>query len=157
MNGIQKRRTKEKNAQGGTGPKSAAGKARSAANSRRHGLAVSVRTDPLRAAQVEALAQSIAGPQSSTDLMTLASKIAEDQIDLVRVRQIRRNLFESYWSQTKERKASQLAQQLEVLDRYERRSMSRRNRAIQTFDTVTVLKSCTTSYECISYNMQPLI
>ena len=149
MIGIQKLRAKEKNAQGSTGPKSAAGKARSAANSRRHGLAVPVRADPVRAAQVEALAQCIAGPQSSTNLVALASQIAEDQIDLVRVRQVRRDLIESYWSQTDERKISQLAQRLEVLDRYERRSMSRRNRAIQTFDTVTLLRPCTTSYECI--------
>ena len=80
--------------------------------------------------------------------MALASQIAEDQIDLVRVRQIRRNLIESYWSQSDERQASELAQRLEVLDRYERRSMSRRNRAIQTSDTASVLKSLTTS-RCI--------
>ena len=104
--------------------------------------------NPVRAAQVEALAQCIAELQSSTDLVALASQIAEDQIDLVRVRQIRRDLIESYWTQTDERQVSQLAQRIEVLDRYERRSMSRRNCAIQTFNTVIVLKSCIASHEC---------
>ena len=51
-----------------------------------------------------------------------ASQIAEDQIDLVGVRQIRRNLTESYWSRTDERQVPQFAQRLKVLDRHEQRS-----------------------------------
>jgi hypothetical protein len=48
------------NARASTGPKTVLGRARVAQNARRHGLAVAVLADPERAADVEALAHTLA-------------------------------------------------------------------------------------------------
>jgi enoyl-CoA hydratase/carnithine racemase len=74
------------NAGASTGPKSAAGKRRSARNARRHGLAVPVWSDVKLAAKAEQLASAIAGPHAPAALLALARPIAEAQIDLARAR-----------------------------------------------------------------------
>ena len=66
---------------------------RAAQNARRHGLSVSVLADPEHSADVEALAQTIAGDGAIAKAQKLARRIAEAQIDVVRVRQARRDLF----------------------------------------------------------------
>lgn len=147
MTSVRKINANRINAQASTGPKSAAGKKRSAANARRHGLAVSVGQDPDRAADIEVLAQHIAGTKCSSDCIALARQIAEAHIELLRVREVRRHLLGSDFadsacpSTSQGDQASDVVRQLEALDRYEQRSMSRRNRAIQNFDTATVLRS----------------
>jgi hypothetical protein len=77
------------NAERSTGPKTRAGKARVAQNARRHGLALSVMMDPVHCAAVETLAHEIAGPDSRSDILHLARRVAEAQIDLSRIRQAR--------------------------------------------------------------------
>jgi hypothetical protein len=79
------------NARRSTGPRSARGKARSSVNALRHGLAVSVFADPALGAEVDSLARRIVGPD--TNLLHLARGIAEAQVDLRRVRQIRSQLI----------------------------------------------------------------
>jgi hypothetical protein len=71
-----------------TGPMTSAGRANSAKNARRHGLRVPVLTDPVLSAQVEAMAQKIAGA-AAPDLIELARRIAEAEIDVLRVRRVR--------------------------------------------------------------------
>jgi hypothetical protein len=73
------------NARVSTGPRTAAGKTRSARNAQRHGLSLSVLADPVLAAEVEVLAREIAGKGANAELQQLAARIAEAQIDLVRV------------------------------------------------------------------------
>lgn len=67
---------------GRTGPRSPAGKARSARNARKHGLSVSVALDPTMREEVDILARKIAGENGT--LLELAARVAEAQLDLSR-------------------------------------------------------------------------
>jgi hypothetical protein len=80
-----------------TGPKTAAGKARAAQNAFRHGLNVSVLSDPLLAPEVEAMARKICGPDADAETLEWARRIAEAQIDLNRVRTSRRRLLTRFF------------------------------------------------------------
>jgi hypothetical protein len=55
-------RANRKNAAASTGPRTKAGKARSAGNALKHGLSIPVARDSSLAPQAEAIAQKIAGP-----------------------------------------------------------------------------------------------
>jgi len=143
------------------GPKSAAGKAKSALNARRHGLNVSIGADRGLAAAAEALAQQIAGASPSAELLTLARTVAAAQVELVRVRQAANDLLDGSAvsrhgpsrgreSERCERlpdlaspqdQGADLLQQIEALGRYERRAMSRRNRAMQDFDCQRIMEA----------------
>jgi hypothetical protein len=81
------------NAKASTGPKTTLGKSRAAQNARRHGLSLSILSDPVRSAEAENLAREIAGEGTSLEILGLARRIAEAQIDLMRVRQARYDLF----------------------------------------------------------------
>lgn len=82
------------NSRASTGPRTVAGKSRSARNARRHGLSIPVRSDPKLFAELEELAREIAGTKASNDLNLLACSIAESQIDMMRIRRARRDLIE---------------------------------------------------------------
>jgi hypothetical protein len=88
----RKLRANRANSLRSTGPKSAAGKATAARNARRHGLRIPVLSDPALSAEVEALAQRIAGT-GSPEIIELARKIAEAEIDVIRVRHARKDLI----------------------------------------------------------------
>src|SRR5215213_8060140 len=79
------------NARRSTGPRSARGKARSSLNALRHGLAVSVYTDPDLSDEIEGLARRIADRHPT--FLHLARAIAEAEVDLRRVRRIRSQLI----------------------------------------------------------------
>jgi hypothetical protein len=117
-----------RNARASTGPRTAAGKARSAQNAHRHGLSVPARYDPARSEEIEALARAIAGVGADAECLELARWIAEAQIDVVRARVARRQLYPEVL-----RDPAALAR-LAAIDRYERRALSRRKRAIREFD-----------------------
>jgi hypothetical protein len=68
----------------GTGPTSAAGKARSAQNARKHGLNVAVMYDPDVGADVAFMAEEIAPGCQVPELIGRARRIAEAQVDLMR-------------------------------------------------------------------------
>lgn len=74
------------NAKASTGPKSKAGKVRSAQNALRHGLNLPIWSDPELAPQAEAIARKIAGPNPNAEALDRARLIGEAQIDLNRVR-----------------------------------------------------------------------
>jgi len=89
----RKLRANQENSRRSTGPKSAAGKVRSAANALRHGLAVPINADKALAAEADALAQHIAGIGASPELLELSRTIAVAQTAVTRVRQARLNLL----------------------------------------------------------------
>src|SRR6516164_2642619 len=163
MTTARKVLTNRQNARASTGPKSATGKARSSANARRHSLAVPIWSDPVLTANVVALAKHIAGVHPSPQVMAHAQQVADAQIEVVRVRRWRLDLMHQRLSlllledpddcelgdaEVSLKKALivlDLTPQLQLLDRYERRAVSRRNRAIQSFTAVRVVEALSTA------------
>ena len=153
------------NARANISSKSVTRNARSSANARRHGLAVPIWSDPTLAAEATALAKHIAGAAASARVMDHAIEVADAQIEVVRVRRWRLDLMHQRLSlllledpddpacelrgdaEVSLKKAlivSDLTPQLQLLDRYERRAVSRRNRAIQSLTAVRVVQALST-------------
>jgi len=78
-----------------TGPKSRAGKWRSARNARRHGLSLSIWSDPSLSADAEALVLALAGPAASPEFQcrVRAAAAAAAHIDVNRIRRVRHHLI----------------------------------------------------------------
>src|SRR4051794_20201735 len=87
----RKRQANRENARRSTGPRSAAGKARSTRNAFKYGLSLPVLHDPQLAPEVTKLARRIAGRDELTDL---GASIAEAELDLLRVRHLRSELID---------------------------------------------------------------
>jgi len=81
------------NARASTGPKTERGKSRAIRNARRHGLSISIFSDPNRSAEIDNLALKIAGEGADPDIIERARDIARAQIDLARVRLARHDLL----------------------------------------------------------------
>jgi hypothetical protein len=128
---ARRREANRRNARASTGPRTSAGKARAAQNARRHGLSLPARYDPSRFDEIEALARAIAGADGDAERLELARRIAEAQIDVIRARAARRDLFPASTAALLEPAA---IARLAAIDRYERRAWSRRKRAIRALD-----------------------
>lgn len=130
----QKLRANRENALRSTGPRTFEGKARSARNARRHGLAVSASSDHSLTAEMEALVREIVGPAGNDEIIAAARRIAEAQADLRRVRQVACDLIAPELQESFVFGLADLCRQLGAVDRYERRALSRRKFAIRDFD-----------------------
>ena len=93
MISAHKIRANRENARASSGPKTAAGRARSARNRLRHALSVPVSSNPALSEEVAALAREIAGPAANAEIQELARRVAEAQIDMRRVRYARHQLL----------------------------------------------------------------
>ena len=93
MTSTRKIKANRANARASTGPKTAQGRARTARNALRHGLSVPVFSDPVFSEEVDALAREIAGPDAGAEVLELARRVAEAEIDLRRVRYARHQLL----------------------------------------------------------------
>ena len=118
MTTTRKLKANRENARASTGPKTRQGKIRSAQNARRHGLSVSVLTDPLLSKDAENLARDIVGEEADDpDILDCGRRIAVAQIDLQRVRAARLGLFERDLSNPEYIPPSKIWERLRVLHR----------------------------------------
>ena len=92
------------NARASTGPRTAAGKVRASRNALQHGLSLPVMANSALVAEVKNLAREIAGEGASVRLQQLAIRIAEAQVDLVRIRRARQDLLSRALSDTPEQR-----------------------------------------------------
>jgi hypothetical protein len=93
MTSARKIKANRVNAQASTGPRTLHGKSRAARNALRHGLSLSVLADPVLTEEAKNLALKIAGEGPRAEILEPAQRIAEAQIDIVRVRQARHYLL----------------------------------------------------------------
>ena len=128
------------------GPRTGLGKARSNQNALRHGLAIAVASVPAWQPEIENLALAIAGDHKIDPVRWHFALIAaEAQVELRRVREVRRSMLVAALGETAfetdsgvdhdrpESTMDRLSKSLPDLfrlERYERRAMSRRNRAL---------------------------
>jgi hypothetical protein len=129
MTSPRRVRANRSNSLRSTGPKTKTGRAKSAQNARRHGLRVPVLCDPALADDVERIAQDIVR-ECGPEFIDLARRIAEAEIDVLRVRRVRN---QRVWEQGVEHVLNDPAalRELATFDRYERWGLSRRKFAIR--------------------------
>jgi hypothetical protein len=145
------------NARRSTGPKTPTGRAIASRNARRHGLRIPVLSDPALSAEVEAVARRIVDNVGISDrgalhLLELARPVAEAQVDLQRVRLLRGSLIAGVPDLLDQFVARpdglnglhDFATRIRVVDRYERRTLSRRMSAIRDFEAAC-LAACATA------------
>jgi hypothetical protein len=79
-------RANQANAKASRGPKTKAGKARSARNALRHGLGIPVSREPSLSIQTEEIDLKLVGPDPDEALLDRARAVGEAQVELNRVR-----------------------------------------------------------------------
>jgi hypothetical protein len=119
------------NAKMSRGPRTRGGKAEASRNALRHGLAAVASGGTGFAEKIERLAQAICQPDGDLFNYQQALIIAESFADITRVRAARVDMME----RSREGSSPALPETLR-LERYERRALSRRRRAIRMLDAL---------------------
>jgi hypothetical protein len=131
-----------RNAQRSTGPRSAAGKARTRFNAFQHGLAAQKLEDRLADEEIDSLHAALFGDSMEKDEYDLATIAAEAQGELLRVRRTKVEIVNHAAKRLRNEDGlpegdrivlafARKAKTLTAFDRYERRALSRRNRALR--------------------------
>lgn len=120
-----------RNAKKSSGPRSADGKARSRRNALCHGLSIASRAIPAFQQDVMLLARALS--PAGEDIGDAALVAADAEIDLLRIRKYRAALIEEPRGQAG-LVSFDLADKLDVLERYERRAFARRNKALRAIE-----------------------
>ena len=89
MTSDRQRAANRANSAKSTGPRTKAGKSAASLNARLHGLATAVQSEPGADAEIERMARAIADEAGRPDLIELARRIAEAEVDLRRIRRAR--------------------------------------------------------------------
>ena len=92
MASTRKIRANRVNARASTGPKLRRVAPVLRENAIRHGLSVPIGFDPLLSEEVDALASKIAGLHAKPEIREHARRVAEAEIDLLRIRAVRHQL-----------------------------------------------------------------
>jgi hypothetical protein len=132
MTSDRKAASNRMNARKSTGPKSEAGRRRSRRNALRHGLAIAIGSDPSFGEDINILAKALMNGASEQRVGEFARQAAEAEIDLQRIRKLRASRFNIVFgnSEPKLEDHLKLNEDLAKLERYERRALSRRKRAL---------------------------
>jgi hypothetical protein len=122
-----------KNAKKSTGPRSDAGRAVSRHNARRHGLATGIGCDPAFRDDIEKLARLLSRAGGKVKVGEFAREAAEAHLEVLRIRRFRAELYARmhFLGAASSESLLELGEQLERLERYERRAFSRRKRAFR--------------------------
>ena len=139
MSSKRKIAANRRNALRSTGPRTNHGKTRARQNALRHGLAVRRVSDPNISKEVKRLAHAVAGENPDPVRFDQALTIAEMELDLRRIRQVRAAILQQMSSTLSAPVSSEssviladVASDLLKIDRYERRALSRRKFAIRS-------------------------
>jgi hypothetical protein len=121
------------NAKRSTGPKTAAGRARSSRNAYRHGLSLPL-NDPALLARADAMMQVLlVGEEPIDQNTTAAAEFAEAQMKLLQIRKVRLDMLAELERQCHDQ---QNFSRLVALDRYERLAHTKRRRASEKLSPV---------------------
>jgi hypothetical protein len=127
------------NAKKSTGPRSEEGRRKIRRNAFRHGLAIDVAFDPYFHRAIEAMAKIIVSASAQGTTIALARHLAETEVDILRIRDVRTALFNAHYEKSHLHPEDyiDLSDNLGKLERYERRAFSRRKRALRAISQLS--------------------
>jgi hypothetical protein len=114
-----------------TGPKTAAGQSKSSRNAFRHGLSLPLSVDPQTQANIEALAEAMAGDSATAEQLGAAREFAAAHLELTRIRNLCAQVTSMLSTQAMD---AQFVRRLCGFDRYERRAWTKRKYAARELD-----------------------
>jgi hypothetical protein len=114
-----------------TGPKTAAGQSKSSRNAFRHGLSLPLSADPQTQANIEVLAEAVAGDTATAEQLGAARVFAAAHLDLTRIRNACAQVTSKLSTQAMDPHS---VRRLCEFDRYERRAWSKRKGAARELD-----------------------
>lgn len=123
----------QRNAKLSTGPRTQAGKARSAKNALGHGLSIPITRDPIGRLHVEHLARILSGPSNNLRSYEHAYMLAESCLELRRIRAAQSEVLAALAGAQTAIQSIELARAAAKIGRYERRIRSKRKKALAEY------------------------